>query len=95
MSIKLEEYAKNKVRSEMRIRGVTTETMCNLLNEKLGISLQKQSFNNKLCRSNLNSTFFFQCMISIGKNLMLSPTFPPIHTVRATFTAHGVPSKFI
>ena len=31
MSIKLEEYAKNKVRSEMRIRGVTTETMCNLL----------------------------------------------------------------
>ena len=33
--------------------------------------------------------------ISIGKNLMLSPTFPPIHTVRATFTAHGVPSKFI
>ena len=46
-------------------RGVTTETMCNLLNEKLGISLQKQSFNNKLCRSNLNSTFFFQCMYAL------------------------------
>ena len=30
--------------------------------------------------------------IVIGKNLMLSPTFPPLHTVHATFTAHGVPS---
>ena len=65
MSIKLEEYAKNKVRSEMRIRGVTTETMCNLLNEKLGISLQKQSFNNKRCRTNLNSTFLLQCMYAL------------------------------
>ena len=30
--------------------------------------------------------------IWIGNPLKLSPDFPPIHTVRATFTAHGVPS---
>lgn len=32
-------------------------------------------------------------MIPIGKRLMLSPAFPPVHTVHATFTAHGVPSS--
>jgi len=31
-------------------------------------------------------------VIAIGKSLILSLTFPPLHTVRATFTAHGVPS---
>ena len=30
--------------------------------------------------------------IVIGKPLKLSPAFPPLHTVHATFTAHGVPS---
>lgn len=29
----------------------------------------------------------------IGKTLILSPPFPPIHTVRATFIAYGVPSR--
>ena len=33
--------------------------------------------------------------IVIGKALMLSPPFPPLHTVHATFTAHGVPSVSI
>ena len=28
----------------------------------------------------------------IGKFLISSPTFPPLHTVRATFAAHRVPS---
>ena len=31
-------------------------------------------------------------MTMIGKFLKLSPTFPPLHTVRAAFTVHGVPS---
>ena len=31
-------------------------------------------------------------MIAIGKTLRLSLSFPLLHTVRATFTAHGVPS---
>ncbi len=30
--------------------------------------------------------------IVIGKLLKLSPAFPPLHTVQATFIAHGVPS---
>lgn len=30
--------------------------------------------------------------IVIGKPLISSQAFPPLHTVHATFTAHGVPS---
>ena len=33
--------------------------------------------------------------IAIGKPLKLSPAFPPLHTVRAAFTAYGVPSLAI
>lgn len=32
------------------------------------------------------------CLIAIGKTLKLSPSFPLLHTQRATFTALGVPS---
>ena len=32
-------------------------------------------------------------MIAIGNPLKLSPDFPPLHTVHATFTAHGAPSN--
>lgn len=68
MAIKLEDYAKNKIRSEMKVRGITSEKMCQLLKDKLGIQLKEQSFNNKISRSNFNATFFFQCMyaLSIG-----------------------------
>lgn len=70
MAIKLDEYAKNKIRSEMKMRSITTEKMCELLNEKLGVKLKEQSFNNKISRSNFNVTFFFQCMYAIGvKNI--------------------------
>src|SRR5699024_1328292 len=31
--------------------------------------------------------------IAIGNPLKLSPDFPPLHTVHATFTAHGAPSN--
>lgn len=34
-------------------------------------------------------------IIAIGKALNLSPPFPLLHTVRAGFLAHGVPSIFI
>ena len=33
--------------------------------------------------------------IVIGKPLISSRAFPPLHTVHATFTAHGVPSVSI
>lgn len=46
----------------------------------------------KQLRNDLEHEFV---VIAIGKNLILSPTFPPLHTVHATFIAHGVPSKFI
>ncbi|NMF06685.1 hypothetical protein ACUH7Y_10585 [Clostridium beijerinckii] len=35
-----------------------------------------------------------ECM-TIGKNLMLSPTFPLSHTVREAFTSYGVPLMYI
>ena len=36
-----------------------------------------------------------QLYIAIGNSLKLSLSFPPLHTVRATFTAHGVPPFMI
>jgi hypothetical protein len=35
----------------------------------------------------------FPFLIQIGKSLKLSLPFPPVHTVRATFTAYGVPTN--
>ncbi|PID03163.1 hypothetical protein CSV65_16335 [Sporosarcina sp. P31] len=32
-------------------------------------------------------------VIVIGKPLKLSPAFPPLHTVRETFTSYGVPTN--
>lgn len=66
MAIKIETYPKNKIRSEMKARGITTEKMCELLEERLGIKLKPQSFNNKISRANFNATFFFQCMYAIN-----------------------------
>ena len=66
MAIKLEEYAKNKIRSEMKMRKITTKEICDLLDEKLNIKLKPQSFNNKILRSDFRATFFFQCMYVIG-----------------------------
>jgi len=72
MIIKLKEYSKNKIRSEMKVRGITTKDMCNLLNERLGISLQPQSFNNKISRSDFKTTFFFECMYAMNvKNIQI------------------------
>jgi len=37
--------------------------------------------------------FFIPLFIGIGKALKLSPPFPLLHTVRAAFTAYGVPTS--
>ncbi|MFK4468456.1 hypothetical protein ABH960_004053, partial [Bacillus sp. RC252] len=34
----------------------------------------------------------YKSFVAIGKTLKLSPSFPPLNTVRATFTAYSVPS---
>ena len=34
----------------------------------------------------------FRVIIAIGNFLMLSPSFPPLHTVHETFASYGVPS---
>jgi len=72
MAIEFEEYAKNKIRSEMKMRKITTKKMCDLLDEKLNIKLKLQSFNNKILRSDFKATFFFECMYAIGvKNMQI------------------------
>ena len=38
-------------------------------------------------------SFQSSLFIQIGKPLKLSPAFPPVHTVHATFTAYGVPTN--
>ena len=45
-----------------------------------------------LLRNTMLLVFPCTILILIGKTLILSPSFPPAHTVHATFTAHGVPS---
>jgi len=62
MNIDIKEYASKKLRSEMKLRDITTAQICKLLKDTFGISLNNQSFNNKLARANFSVTFFFQCM---------------------------------
>ncbi|MCF6172794.1 MAG: DUF6471 domain-containing protein [Campylobacteraceae bacterium] len=62
MKIKIKEYASKKLRSEMKIKGVTTAHICKLLKNTFEVSLNNQSFNNKISRANFSATFFFQCM---------------------------------
>jgi len=62
MQVKINEYASRKLRSEMKIKSVTTAQICKLLKDTFGVSLNNQSFNNKISRANFSATFFFQCM---------------------------------
>ena len=62
MKIDIQEYASKKLRSEMKLRDVKTAQICKLLKDTFDISLNTQSFNNKISRANFSATFFFQCM---------------------------------
>ncbi|WP_366141095.1 DUF6471 domain-containing protein [Sulfuricurvum sp.] len=62
MKVKLNDYASNKLRAVMRERRVTTKKICELLKKTFNISLNEQSFNNKISRANFSANFFFQCM---------------------------------
>lgn len=70
MKINIEAYASNKLRGEMRERKVTTKVICKLLKETFDISLNEQSFNNKITRAGFSSTFFFQCMYVLDIRLI-------------------------
>ena len=70
MKINIEAYASNKLRGEMRERKVTTKVMCELLKNTFDISLNEQSFNNKINRAGFSSTFFFQCMYVLNARLI-------------------------
>jgi len=60
--IDIKEYASKKNRSEMKTKGVKTAQICKLLKDTFNVSLNVQSFNNKISRANFSATFFFQCM---------------------------------
>jgi len=70
MKIDIETYASNKLRGEMRERKVTTKDICKLLKDTFNISLNPQSFNNKIARAGFSSTFFFQCMYVLDIKLI-------------------------
>jgi len=57
---------------------------------KLHSSLPVRFHHQILAKKNIGSPN----QIAIGNSLKLSPSFPSLHTVHATFTAHGVPSIF-
>ena len=50
----------------MKLRNITTAQICELLKDAFDISLNAQSFNNKISRANFSATFFFQCMYVLG-----------------------------
>jgi len=66
MKIPIESYARNKIRSEMAQRRITTKQICSLLKDKMYISINEQSFNNKMSRANFSATFFLQCIYVLG-----------------------------
>lgn len=68
--MKIEEYASNKIRGEMRSRKITTGEICARLKEVFDISLNIQSFNNKMSRGGFNAAFFFQCMYVLDVKLI-------------------------
>lgn len=70
MKINIETYASNKLRGEMREKKVTTKVICKMLKETFDISLNEQSFNNKIARAGFSSTFFFQCMYVLDIRLI-------------------------
>lgn len=68
--MKIEECASNKIRGEMRSRKITTEDICTRLKETFDISLNIQSFNNKISRGGFSAMFFFQCMYVLDVKLI-------------------------
>lgn len=70
MKIDIEAYASNKLKGQMREKKVTTKIMCKLLKDTFNISLNPQSFNNKIGRAGFSSTFFFQCMYILDIRLI-------------------------
>jgi len=70
MKTEMDIYASSKLRSEMREKKVTTKAICKMLKETFEISLNEQSFNNKINRANFAATFFFQCMYVLNVRLI-------------------------
>lgn len=68
--MKIGEYASSKIRGEMRSRKVTTEDICARLRETFDVSLNIQSFNNKISRGGFSAMFFFQCMYVLDVKLV-------------------------
>lgn len=68
--MKIDEYASNKIRGEMRARKITTEDICIRLKEVFDVSLNIQSFNNKMSRGGFSAAFFFQCMYVLDAKLI-------------------------
>jgi len=70
MKIDINSYASSKLRGEMKEKKVTTKVICKMLKETFGVSLNEQSFNNKINRANFSATFFFQCMYILNIRLI-------------------------
>lgn len=68
--MKIDEYASNKIRGEMRSRKITTEEICTRLKDVFDVSLNIQSFNNKMSRGGFSAAFFFQCMYVLDIKLI-------------------------
>ena len=70
-TVEYETKAKNLLRGQLRLKGITTAQLAEKLGA-MGIQETERNLNNKISRGGFTAAFFIQCLIAIGaKNVTL------------------------
>ena len=71
-TIEFETKAKNLLRGQLRLKGITTAQLAEKLHA-MGIPETERNLNNKISRGGFTAAFFIQCLEAIGcRSLQLS-----------------------
>ena len=66
-TVEFETKAKNLLRGQLRLKGITTAQLAEKLHA-LGISETERNLNNKISRGGFTAAFLLQCLTAIGSN---------------------------
>ena len=70
-TVEYETKAKNLLRGQLRLKGITTAQLAEKLGA-MGIQETERNLNNKISRGGFTAAFFIQCLTAIGaKDLRL------------------------
>lgn len=58
--------AKNKIKGEMKMKGMTHRQLVEKLSE-MGSEMSEQSLNNKISRGGFSAAFYLQCLDAIDR----------------------------